>query len=309
MKLSPLYLITTLMLSPVSSFAADDTPIDQMMGAAKDMMQQGKDTAKEMGQSAKDMAQQGKDAAKEMSQSAKDMAEEAKQNADKVLKEAKETSESIRDEISQDFRAATIEQDAKSFKWTQSLIEEVAKGDPKKGETLAKQARCSKCHGDTGVSDEDDTPSIAGQIAAYSYKQLHDYKAKNRDDRDMLKKVKKLSNQDMIDISAWYATQKTEAMAGDKKGKKIPVLANKGDKKRFLIACDTCHDKDAMKRGFQTPIIEGQKPEHFVETMMAFKEGDRTNDHYKLMQNIASKLTEDEIKELAGYYAAKPMPE
>jgi cytochrome c553 len=43
--------------------------------------------------------------------------------------------------------------------------------------------------------------------------------------------------------------------------------------------------------------------------MMAFKEGDRTNDHYKLMQNIASKLTEDEIKELAGYYATKPMPE
>jgi cytochrome c553 len=309
MKSSQLYLITLLMLSPLSSFAADDTPIDTMMGAAKDMIQQGKDTAKEMGKSAADMAQQGKDAAKEMRQSAENMAEEAKQNADKVLEEAKQTSESIRDEIVQDFRATTIDQDAKSFKWTKPLIDAVDKGDPKKGEALAKEARCSKCHGDTGVSDEDDTPSIAGQIAAYSYKQLHDYKIKNRDDRDMLKKVKKLSNQDMIDISAWYATQKPEAMAGDKKGKKIPVLANKGDKKRFLIACDTCHDENAMKRGFQTPIIEGQKPEHFIETMIAFKEGDRTNDHYKLMQSIASRLTEDEIKELAGYYAAKPMEE
>jgi len=90
--------------------------------------------------------------------------------------------------------------------WNKSLIEAIVKGDPKKGELAAKKAKCYKCHGDTGVSDEDDTPSIAGQIAAYTFKQLYDYKLKLRDDKDMYKKVKKLSDQEMIDISAWYAT-------------------------------------------------------------------------------------------------------
>ena len=201
------------------------------------------------------------------------------------------------------------EDKSKDFKWSKSLINAIQSGDPENGKIIAKKAKCSKCHGDNGVSDEDDTPSIAGQISAYNFKQLYDYKVGLRDDKDMLKKVKKLSDQDMIDLSAWYATQKPESMAGDKKGKNIPILANIGDKERYLLACDTCHDEDAMKRGFQTPIIEGQKPEHFIETMMAFKEGERVNDHYRLMQSIASKLTEDEITELAGYYAAVPSEE
>jgi cytochrome c553 len=280
-----------------SQLMAEDNPITQMMDSAKDMMKQGSDTAKETLKSASDTAKDVVDTAKESAQSAKETGQE-------IVDTAKDAATSLQ-ETGTDITQAVEE--TKDFKWTKTAITDIQKGDPKKGETLAKEAKCSKCHGDTGISDEDDTPSIAGQISAYSYKQLHDYKEKLRDDRDMFKKVKKLSNQDMIDISAWYATQKPEVMAGDKKGKNIPVLANKGDKKRFLIACDTCHDDEAMKRGFQTPIIEGQKPEHFIETMTAFKEGDRSNDHYKLMQSIASKLTEAEITELAAYYATAPM--
>jgi cytochrome c553 len=268
MKLTKFALSILLISSSQLAFA--DNPVSSMMNTAKDMMQEGKNTATGMVNTAVDTA-------KEVTDSAKGM---------------------INDTVSTE--------DSKQFKWTQNLIEQIIKGDPKKGKALAKQGKCAKCHGDTGVSDEDDTPSIAGQIAAYSFKQLYDYKMKLRDDKSMFKKVKNLSQQDMIDISAWYATQKPEAMAGDKKGKNIPVLANKGDKKRFLLACDTCHNKEAMTRGFQTPIIEGQKPEHFVDTMMAFKEGDRVNDHYKLMQDISAKLTEDEINELAVYYSAKP---
>jgi cytochrome c553 len=267
----------SLLLISFSQLAFADNPMNSMMNTAKDMMHEGANTATGIVNSAVETA---KDAA---------------DSATGVIKDAV-------------IKTASTE-DTKQFKWTQALIEDIIKGDPKKGKALAKKAKCAKCHGDTGVSDEDDTPSIAGQIAAYSFKQLYDYKMKLRDDKSMFKKVKNLSQQDMIDISAWYATQKPEAMAGDKKGKNIPVLANKGDKKRFLLACDTCHNKEAMTRGFQTPIIEGQKPEHFVDTMMAFKEGDRVNDHYKLMQDISAKLTEDEINELAVYYSVKPSKE
>ena len=191
------------------------------------------------------------------------------------------------------------------FVWTQETLSLAQKGDIKRGKELAKKGKCHKCHGDTGLSDEDDTPSIAGQITAYSFKQLHDYKVGLRESKEMLKKVKNLSPKDMADISAYYATQKPEK----KLGVKVPVLADKGDPKRFLLACNYCHNDEAMERGYQTPILEGQKVEYFKETMLAFKEGDRVNDHYNLMRGLSAKLTEEEIDELAEYYSTKPIDE
>lgn len=286
MKLAKIVLSTTLLLS-TSPFVLAENPMSSMMNSASDMIKSGANAASDVMKSGSDTAS---DVMKASTDSASKMMDSATDAVKEVADHAKTENKS--------------EADPKTFRWSKSLIEAIVKGDPKKGEVAAKKAKCYKCHGDTGVSDEDDTPSIAGQIAAYTFKQLYDYKLKLRDDKDMYKKVKKLSDQEMIDISAWYATQKPEIMAGDKK--KAPILASKGDKSRFLLACDTCHDDDAMKRGFQTPIIEGQKPEHFIETMMAFKEGERVNDHYRLMQGITSKLTEDEITELAAYYSAKP---
>lgn len=195
------------------------------------------------------------------------------------------------------------EEPSKDFKWTSENIRLAVEGDAKLGEALAKKGKCSKCHGDTGISEDDDTPSIAGQISAYSFKQLHDYKVGLRESKSMLKKVRKLSSKDMADISAWYATQEREKMLG---AEKIPVLAQVGDPERFILGCNTCHNEDAMNRGYQIPILEGQKVEYFKETMLAFKEDDRENDHYNLMRGISKKLTEAEIDELAEYYSAKP---
>jgi len=194
------------------------------------------------------------------------------------------------------------------FQWTPQTIKLADQADVKRGEELAKKAKCDKCHGENGVSEEDDTPSIAGQITAYSLKQLHDYKVGLRESREMLKKVRDMTLSDMADVSAYYAKQKREDKLGSTDGN-IPVLVNKGDDSRYMLACDSCHNEDSTRRGYQTPIIEGQKIEYFTETMLAFKEGDRVNDHYSLMRAIAEKLTEEEIEELAAYYSAKPVEE
>ena len=289
MKLANIVLSTLLISASQVAIAQD--PVNQIM----DMMQSGANTASDIMKSGSDAIKKGSDTASDAMNSAINTTKDVVDSGIDRAKDA--TTDLFPLKISDDFQ------------WTAPIVMAVEKGDPEKGKALAKKNKCKKCHGKTGVSDEDDTPSIAGQIAAYTFKQLHDYKMKQRDSKSMYKNVKNLTNQEMIHLSAWYATQKPEAMAGDKKGKSIPVLANKGDKKRFLIACDTCHDEDAMKRGFQTPIIEGQKPEHFIETMTAFKEGDRVNDHYKLMQSISAKLTEKEIDELAAYYATKASEE
>ncbi len=187
--------------------------------------------------------------------------------------------------------------------WTKEVHQLATSGDAKKGKKLAK--KCSACHGDNGVSEDNETPSLAGQRPAYTFKQIYDYQHKIRKNKTMFKKVKKFSYQDMADISAWYSTQKGES----KEGKKPPTMVSIGDEKRFLIACDMCHNPSVMPGGFQVPLLEGQKIDYLIETLTAFKDDDRENDEYKVMRDIAKLLSEKEIEVIAKYYAAKPIIE
>ena len=190
------------------------------------------------------------------------------------------------------------------FPWTRYSIAYVNSGDVKAGKKTHEELKCTKCHGDAGVSDEDDSPSVAGQVAAYTFKQLYDYKVGLRKDKDMRKKVLKMTAKQMADVSAYYASLKREPQ---ELTDPVPHLAKNGDRSRFLFACDKCHNEKSAKRGFQTPIIEGQKVEYLTDSMMMFKEDDRENDHYKIMGKIAKRLTDEEIESLSAYYAAKPL--
>ncbi|MBE9548599.1 MAG: c-type cytochrome [Proteobacteria bacterium] len=82
-----------------------------------------------------------------------------------------------------------------------------AGGDVEHGKTLAED--CADCHGDEGEGDADeDIPAIAGMPAAEQLKELKDFKSGAREDEseDMIDSVEDLSDQDMADLSAYYAT-------------------------------------------------------------------------------------------------------
>jgi cytochrome c553 len=193
------------------------------------------------------------------------------------------------------------------FGWTPPVMRTLDVGDPARGEQVAENLRCAKCHGDTGVAEDDDTPSLAGQTAAYTFKQLVDYKTGRRENRSMRKAVRKMSPRDMADLGAFYATQMPEQAAGGEP----PHLVNNGDRSRLLLACNDCHNeaKDFRSKMEIPATLAGQKPVYFVETMKEFQRGDRTNDLFGRMRFIASRLTDDEIAALAAYYAAPPSDE
>jgi cytochrome c553 len=77
-----------------------------------------------------------------------------------------------------------------------------AGGDAARGAELA--ADCAACHGDDGKGDED-IPGLAGMDAAEHAKKLADYKS-GAVDSEMADYVGDLSEQDMSDIAAYYAT-------------------------------------------------------------------------------------------------------
>ena len=189
--------------------------------------------------------------------------------------------------------------------WTQETVNLVKGGDPEKGKQLS--ASCAGCHGAEGISPNPIWPSTAGQNAAYTYKQLKDYKDRTRDNALMMGMVMALSDQDMVDISAFYAAQPLPGPQGEGGNDAAVTLVKAGDGPRLIPACNTCHGRqgEGNARSHGMPAIAGQMPQYFVQTMQLYRSGGRANDVYGVMRSIAKDLTDEEISGLASYYAAR----
>ena len=73
-----------------------------------------------------------------------------------------------------------------------------------KGKTRA----CVTCHGVDGMSRVPDAPNLTGQIEMYLARQLRDYRAGKRTHQVMSIIAKNLSDTDIDDLAAWYASIK-----------------------------------------------------------------------------------------------------
>lgn len=72
----------------------------------------------------------------------------------------------------------------------------------------AKSMMCAACHGAAGVSAVPTYPNLAGQKEAYTLKQLKDFKSGTRNDPTMKGMVAALSEADMNNLAAYYASLK-----------------------------------------------------------------------------------------------------
>jgi cytochrome c553 len=182
--------------------------------------------------------------------------------------------------------------------------------DPAAGEALAQESKCSKCHGDAGISDDEDDINIAGMSASYIFKQLRDYKDKKRDSRDMYKNVRDLDDSQLAALAAWYASlEPAQANPNRVLTEEVRKLVYHGDPERLLKACASCHGRDGRGGQFDHPALAGQHRNYLVDSMTEFKEEDRENDIYGRMRDVSSRLTEAEIEALADYYALYLPPE
>ena len=196
--------------------------------------------------------------------------------------------------------------------WTVSTYNMVKRGDAQIGaklETVETEEvyACADCHGVAGAEpDRDRHPTLAGQVAAYTFKQLRDYKDGKRQNRRMQEAVERLSNEQLAALAAWYARQPIPTVEVDPDetvSEDTLKLVFVGDKKRMIQPCASCHGSRGQGAIIDVPAIAGQNVKYFVDTMRDYTEDNRTNDVYSRMRIIAKALTRDEIKELAVYYA------
>ena len=168
----------------------------------------------------------------------------------------------------------------------------------------SKSATCAACHGADGNSPVAIYPKLAGQSAGYIVKQLQEFKTGTRKDPVMAPMAAALSEQDMLEIASYFAAQKVAVadLAGSDIGQKLYFG---GNVKRKITACVACHGvngKGMNKAGF--PTIAGQNEAYLKAQLMKFKKGERNNDYNTMMQSVASKLSVNDIDELAKYMAA-----
>jgi cytochrome c553 len=84
-----------------------------------------------------------------------------------------------------------------------------ARGNAASGKAKAAQV-CSACHGPDGNKPSDPTqPVLAGQHYDYLVRALSDYKAGHRNNAIMKAFAGQLSKQDIEDLAAWFASQKS----------------------------------------------------------------------------------------------------
>jgi cytochrome c553 len=196
--------------------------------------------------------------------------------------------------------------------WTVETHSLVKKGDPKIGseiETVETEDvnACIDCHGERGAEpDRDKHPTLAGQIAAYTFKQLRDYKDGSRENRKMSEAVERLTDEQLAALAAWYADQpipKVEVDEDETVSEDTMKLVFRGDKTRLIQPCASCHGPRGEGAIIDVPAIAGQNVKYFVNTMKDYAKGKRANDVYSRMRIIAKSLTREEIDELAVYYA------
>jgi cytochrome c553 len=186
--------------------------------------------------------------------------------------------------------------------WANPVPAPAAKGDAAKAQKIVNDV-CGACHSTDGNSTSPAYPALAGQHPEYIAKQLGEFKSGARKNAIMAPNAAKLSDDDMLNLAAYFSAQQAKPrLAKDAsliaEGQKIFKGGNAGS---GVPACASCHGPAGSGIPVQFPRLAGQHSKYVLSQLKNFRSGDRANDGGKMMQVIARKMTDQEMKAVAEY--------
>jgi cytochrome c553 len=177
-----------------------------------------------------------------------------------------------------------------------------AKPDLAKGQTISTNV-CGACHTADGSRGSPANPILQGQHPEYLAKQLVEFKAAKRTNPVMQGFAATLSDADIKNVSAFYASK--QAKPGFAKSKDTVTLGEKiyrgGLADRNVPACAGCHSPTAAGIPSQYPRLAGQHADYTDAQLKAFRDNGRKNS--AVMTGVTAKLNDKEIKAVADYIA------
>jgi cytochrome c553 len=186
---------------------------------------------------------------------------------------------------------------------TRAMAKPQAGGAAGRGATLA--LNCTMCHGALGMSTSN-SPNLAGQYPEVVIKQLHDYKSGRRTSAIMQALAQGLSDRDIQDLAAYYASLPRARTAPTTYDESLPVLVRVGDPLRNIAPCISCHGGVDQKLG--APWLEGMPKDYLVAQLVGFAQGSRRNDAHGQMRLMVRTMTAQEMDQVSTFYARKSAP-
>jgi cytochrome c553 len=157
---------------------------------------------------------------------------------------------------------------------------------------------CTGCHGESGISQTENIPSLAGQPDQFIQWQLVFFRSGTRKSEQMQPIVEAINNEDIRNLGAYFASLAPPKAPPDDN----PDLSQKGAQAAAGRRCASCHT-DSYAGTKAVARIAGQREEYLLKALHDYKSGVRSGGGMAAMADVAYPLSEEEITALAYYLA------
>lgn len=175
--------------------------------------------------------------------------------------------------------------------------------------TSSGSSNCARCHGDESASPISDlVPVLNGQSAEYLERALREYRAGKRQSGMMAPLAHAMTTAEIKRVAQFFSRLsqpevETRSDADDNVIQSGEVLAHHGDLREGVPSCQSCH----ASTNPQYPDLAGQPKKYLFKQLQLFARGGRQTTGYgSIMTVIAERMSEQDMRAAAAYYAAMP---
>ncbi|MGL3105589.1 c-type cytochrome [Bradyrhizobium sp. BR 1432] len=161
-----------------------------------------------------------------------------------------------------------------------------------------KAAACAGCHGENGISQTENIPSLAGQPDQFLQWQLVFFRAGSRKNEQMQPIVEEINNEDIRNFGAYFS--QLAPPKGPEDGN--PDLSKKGAQVAAGRRCASCHT-DSYAGTKAVARLAGQREEYLVKALHDYKAGQRVGGGVAAMADVAYHMSDEEITAVSHYLA------
>jgi cytochrome c553 len=179
----------------------------------------------------------------------------------------------------------------------------------------ARVLACASCHGPEGQGTNDEYfPRLAGKPAGYLYNQLIAFRDARRKYPPMNYLLEFLPDAYLKKMAEHFASlrppfpQVAPPVVSNEILAKGEALVTRGDAARDIPACQGCHGSSFTGMEPAIPGLLGLRASYISAQLGAWRYGTRTAAAPDCMQQVAGRLTEDDVKAIAAWLSSRPAP-